>query len=83
MTFVKYSCGCVGIPFYDQGEALLFFQCDAPRESPNGTTLHVRDMDGKTSEPLTPEKAMVHVRNVGDFVGQGFSFQEIKRLLGN
>jgi len=70
----------MGIPFGDKGEALLLDQCDdRDGQSP---TLHIQDMDGKTSEPLNEFESKRIIQGVGNLVGDGYRFREIKRLLG-
>lgn len=79
MMLVQYSCGCMGIPFDDKGNALILDQCDDP--DGDSATIHIRDMDGKESEPLTESQSKEIIRNVGSLVGDGYRFREVKRLL--
>jgi hypothetical protein len=77
--FVQYSCGCMGIPLSGK-DALLLDRCDDP--DGDSTTLEIRDMDGKESEPLNDSHSKNLIQAAYYLIGDGYRFREIKKLLG-
>lgn len=78
--FVKYECGCVGIPMeHDKKFALLVDVCDDP--DGDSTTFLTRNMDGKSTSPVDLESQRRYISRVARLIGDGYRFRTIKRLL--
>jgi hypothetical protein len=61
--FVKYDCGCIGIPMTDS-EAIIISACDEDRDTPRESlSWATRSMPDKTYEPFDPRaETNLHAR---------------------
>lgn len=61
--FVKFNCGCVGVPL-DGRKAMIAVACDEDRDAPSESlSWFARDVSDKTFEALDPmAEGALHVR---------------------
>lgn len=77
--FVKWSCGCVG--FVAGGKSWVVNSCTREWSDPDHN-LFERDMEDKTSEPLTDEQVKDLCWKLRDLLLDGFQFRTMKSILG-
>ena len=81
---VRFSCGCIGlldVPGDPEGRALILWSCDSPRDG-EPVAIYRRDMTGKDTGPVDPERAAKLVGELADLVNNGHRFDQIQMLLG-
>lgn len=76
--FVKFECGCIGLPAGEDGRAWLVQTCDGDGE----VAMSFRQMDGKTAEPVPPSRAELLLRTICGLIGDGYRMRDVRRALG-
>jgi len=87
--FVKYSCGCVGIPMAAASlpgntkyNAIVIDHCDRDREELPGLVWFFRDLRDKTFEPVSEEKDAELHRKLADQLSAGQALDQVRTMLG-
>jgi len=83
--FVKYDCGCIGIPFKKEvfsevNSAIIIKVCDIETYG-NEYSFFIRDMTGKTYECVTEFEQKIIIGKINSLITRGYALTEIRHLL--
>ena len=89
--FVKYDCGCIGIPFRSdypeisgafrkENQAIIIKVCDIETYG-NEYSFFIRDMTGKTYECVTEFEQKIIIGKINSLITRGYALTEIRHLL--
>jgi hypothetical protein len=77
VDFVKWSCGCVGLMVPNMAmEDVVLLDCRG-----GGADVRFSDMATKEWEPLEAEDVVSLLREMGELIGGGLAFRDVKALL--
>jgi len=79
--FVKFSCGCIGVQSNNPKKTYIISICDIDMNDSN-PLFTIRDMSGKTFEPVSNQEFEDLFLSIGKLVGDGHKFRTIQTLLG-
>jgi len=83
-VFVKYSCGCIGLPPTLWGEieqSLIIEACDTSGYLDDGDCFLLRDMNDKTFEYLPMEETLLRLNRIASLIHDGQALRELKRII--
>jgi hypothetical protein len=83
--FVRFDCGCIGlvdVPGDAEGRPVVLDPCDTPSDCyDTPLSLYRRDMGDKGYEPLDAERTVELLTEMGQLMGEGYRYRQIKNLL--
>lgn len=77
--FHKYDCGCIGIPVGDK-DCILIEACDRGIEN-DPISFFYRDMETKTSTPLTKEEEELFVKEMAQLISLGYRMKDLAHTI--
>jgi len=84
-VFVKYACGCIGLPptlWGNVEQSLIFKICDpTPYDGPGGFCMILRDMAKKEFEYLSLNETNEIMREISGLVHDGYSMKAVRILI--
>ena len=91
--FVRYSCGCIGLPPMDRKTAIIVDNCDKYQGDPDGLGFYSRTMTEsvrygeeyveklKSFEILSEEEDECLIKNLNHQLGDGIRLRELRKLI--
>lgn len=79
--FVKWDCGCIGLPAVDKGKAIIIEPCDGDHYDDRRIRIGTRNMSQKNSEEVSSAYAEQLLDELCGLVVDGYKLREIRCLL--